>query len=196
MAVVREQVSQITEDELLRRSIDQNVEVVNGEFVVMAPVGLRHVRLDFHAAKLLDRFVEDHKLGYIFPDSLIYVLLKNEEGGIEVSRVPDISFVRRGRIPKGFDQTRPFPGAPDLAIEIVSPSEEPDDTLDKIRDYLAYGSEQVWVMYPRQQEIHQHRRDDPKTIRVYTGNDVIDAESLLPGFSIPVSAFFDLPEIE
>ena len=187
----------ITEDELLRLGADDKAfEVINGELVEMAPVGFRHVWLDFHVARLLHTFVESKQLGYILPDNLIYVLERDEQGGLRTTRVPDVSFIRRGRIPKDFDRSRPFPGAPDLAIEIVSPTEKPEDTLGKVRDYLRFGSEQVWVIYPEQGEIHQYHRDDTKIIHVYTGDDVIDTASLFPGLELKARALYELPPLE
>ena len=187
----------ITEDDLIRLdSQGKFYEVVNGELVQMSPVGYEHSELVFSGAKLLDTFVRTHKLGYIHPDNLIYVLARNEEGGVQVVRVPDISFIRRGRFPKNFDRKRGFPGAPDLAIEIVSPSESESKTLAKVRDYLRYGSEQVWVLFPDPKEVYQYRRDDPKNIRIYTGDDVIEAENLFPGLNLKTSDLFILPELE
>ena len=187
----------ITDDELLRLSADDKAfEVVNGELVEMAPVGFRHAWLDFHIARLLHAFVEANQLGYVLPDNLIYVLERDEQGEMRTTRVPDVSFIRRGRIPKDFNPPRPFPGAPDLAIEIVSPSENMEIILAKVRDYLRFGSEQVWVIYPEPEEIHQYHRDDPKTIRVYTGDDVIDAESLFPALELKARALYEFPPLE
>lgn len=187
----------ITEDDLLRLGAeDKAFEVVNGELVEMSPVGYQHVALVFHIAKILDRFASENRLGHVLPDSLIYVLQRGSRGKVRVSRVPDVSFIRRGRIPKDFDVTRPFPGAPDLAVEITSPTEKPEDTLGKVRDYLRFGSEQVWVVYPKQEEVHQYRRDESKTVRVYTGDDVIDAASLFPGLELKARALYELPPLE
>lgn len=57
-------------------------------------------------------------------------------------------------------------------------------TLDKVRDYLDKGSEQVWVLFSDYDEVYQYRRDDRKTIRVYSGDDVIDAEMLFSGLEL------------
>ncbi len=189
--------SVITEDDLIRLdSQGKFYEVANGELVSMSPVGYEHSELTFHVAKLLDTIVRDRKLGYVHPDNLIYVLARNEAEGLEVARIPDVSFIRRGRFPKDFDRKRPFPGAPDLAIEIISPSETETVTLAKVRDYLRCGSEEVWVLFPDAKEVYQYRSSDPKTIRIYTGDDVIDTQSLFPGLTLKTSALFVLPELE
>ncbi|MBK8033910.1 MAG: Uma2 family endonuclease [Chloroflexi bacterium] len=189
--------SVITEDELIRLDSEGKFfEVANGELVPMSPVGYEHSELTFHVAKLLDSIVRDRKLGYVHPDNLIYVLARNEAEGLEIARIPDVSFIRRGRFPKDFDRKRPFPGAPNLAVEVISPSETETVTLAKVRDYLRYGSEEVWVLFPDAQEVYQYRSSDPKTIHVYTGDDVIDTTALFPGLMLKTSDLFVLPELE
>lgn len=189
--------SVITEDELIRLDSEGKFfEVANGELVPMSPVGYEHSELTFHVAKLLDSIVRDRKLGYVHPDNLIYVLARNEAEGLEIARIPDVSFIRRGRSPKDFDRKRPFPGAPNLAVEVISPSETETVTLAKVRDYLRYGSEEVWVLFPDAQEVYQYRSSDPKTIHVYTGDDVIDTTALFPGLMLKTSDLFVLPELE
>src|SRR5438105_13544496 len=126
----------ITEADLLRLGAhDQWVEVVNGELVATSPSGVLHVIIAGNVYRVLYAFVTEHKLGYVCMDSLIFVLLRNPEGKIIKSRIPDTSFVRKGRLPKDFDLSRPFPGAPDLAIEVMSPDDSAEDLLAKIRDY-------------------------------------------------------------
>jgi Uma2 family endonuclease len=99
-------------------------------------------------------------------------------------------------IPKGWNIERPFPGAPTLAIEIVSPDDDAEDLLKRTRDYLRAGSEQVWIAYPSEREVHQHRRG-ADTVRVYSQDtDVIDVEGLLPGLMLTLSEIFALPDLE
>ena len=110
--------------------------------------------------------------------------------------MPDVSFVRKGLLPKGWNIERPFPGAPTLAVEVVSPDDDAEDLLKRVRDYLRAGSEQVWIAYPSEREVHQHRRG-ADVVRVYTqGDDVIDTADLFPGLTLTVSAVFALPELK
>jgi len=182
----------ITDSSLLRLSASAFVEVVNGEIVTMSPTGFLHNIVTGNVYDILRTHVKQHRLGYVAGDGLIYVLRRDADS-IRTARVPDVSFVRRNSIP-AFDFDKPFPGAPSLAVEVVSPSESEEETLAKIRDYLAYGTEEAWVIYPNQGEVHVYRRDTPKTIRVYTADDVLESEALLPGLSAHVSEFFTLPE--
>jgi Uma2 family endonuclease len=182
----------ITEDDLLRLNADEFVEIVDGEIVKMTPNGFMHIIVSANVYDILRAYVKKHGLGYVAHDGLIYILEKKGKKVI-VSHVPDVSFIRKGKIPE-FDYSKPFPGAPDLAVEVISPSEGEDITLDKIRDYFKYGTEQVWVIYPNQKEVHVYLRDDLKIIRVYNEDDMLEAESLFPGLKIAVRDFFELPE--
>jgi Uma2 family endonuclease len=186
----------LTEADLLKLGAQGlRFEVIDGEVVEMSPVGVRHAMVAGNAYDVLKPHVTANKLGYIFMDGLIYVLHVDPVTGIRKARIPDTSFVRKGRLPKDFDLSRPFPGAPDLAIEVVSPEETADELLAKIRDYFAYGTEQVWVLYPNQIELHQHIQGE-KGSHVYTEGDTIDGGSLLPGLTIAVKDLFTIPEEE
>lgn len=189
--------TRLTVDDLLRMGAnDERVEIVDGELVFMSPVGFLHARIVAQVFRLLDEFVTAQKLGYVLPDGLIFILEESSDGDICKSRIPDVSFIRKGRIPQDFDVHLPFPGAPDLAVEVISPGESEANLLSKIRDYLATGTEQVWALYPDERELHQYLRDDPKTICVYFGDDGIVVPTLFPGLSIAPADIFSLPELD
>jgi Uma2 family endonuclease len=186
----------ITEDDLLRLGAqDKWIEVVNGEIVEMNPVGIQHVVIADNVSEILRKPVKEKNLGYVFSDSLIYVLERSPNGRIKRSRIPDVSFVRRSNFPKKYDVKRPFPGAPDLAVEVVSPDESAETVLDKVRDYLKYGSEQVWVLYPDQHELHQYVQGED-AVRTYRAADTLEAPTLFPGLKILVGDLFILPDFE
>ena len=192
---IQPEVKLITEAELMALGSDARVEVVEGEIVEMAPVGLRHQFVGGNFFRPLDQYVRENNLGFVFYDGLIYLLDQNEKH-LRGARVPDVSFIRKGMIPKGWNIDRPFPGAPTLAIEVVSPDDDAEDLLKRTRDYLRAGSEQVWIAYPSEREVHQHRRG-ADTVRVYTqDSDVIDVEGLLPGLTLTLGTIFALPELE
>lgn len=181
----------ITIDDLLRLGAeDQWVEIVDGEVIPMSPTGFQHNFVTKRTFRVLDDFVEARDLGYIGGDGLIFVLHVDEEG-VRHTRIPDVFFIRKERLPD-FDFTKPFPGAPDLAIEVVSPSEDEETILDKLESYFTYGSEQVWVLYPAHKAVYQYF--DLKTVKIYRDDDVLTAESLFPGLEIQVSDFFTAPQ--
>jgi len=184
----------ITEEDLLRFGAeDQPVEVAQGEIVRVTEAGVRHSMIAGNAYRLLFAFVSVNRLGFVFTDGLIYVLKRNSDGSIQKSCIPDASFVRRERMPVDFDLTRPFPGAPDIAIEVVSPTETATDTAAKIHDYLEAGAAQVWVLYPDQQEAQQHVQGSD-SIRVYRNDTGIDVGAILPGLKMTPAEIFALPD--
>jgi Uma2 family endonuclease len=184
------------DDDLLHLgSMDQWVEVINGEIIHMSPVGIQHVIIAANAYEILKPFVTTHKLGYVFTDSLIYVLERSPQGKVVLTRIPDASFVRRGRLTKDFDLKKPFPGAPDLAIEVVSPQETADTILEKVRDYLEHGSEQVWVLYSDHKEWHQYINGED-IVHIYRAGDTFEAPTLFPGLTIVIADLFTLPNFD
>jgi Uma2 family endonuclease len=186
----------ITEADLLRLSAqDKLVEVVNGELVVMTPVGFLHHWIGGRLHRILDRFVEENKLGHILMDGLIYVLERSSHGKVLRSRVPDISFIRAGRIPRDFDLSKPFPGAPDLAIEVISSDETAESILEKVHDYLKFGSEQVWLLYPDQKEVYQYIKGED-IVHIYRVGDAFEAPALFPGLKIVIAELFTLPNFD
>jgi Uma2 family endonuclease len=192
--VVQEDVKLITEAELMALGSDARVEVVDGEIVEMAPVGMLHQFVGGNIHDPLKAFVKEHDLGYVFYDGLIYLLDQNTTH-LRGARVPDISFIRKGMIPKGWNIERPFPGAPTLAVEIVSPDDDAEDLLKRTRDYLRAGSDQVWIAYPSEREVHQHRQG-ADVVRMYARDeDVIDVEGLFPGLTLTLSEIFALPDL-
>lgn len=185
----------ITEADLLRLGAqDLWYEVTNGELVAMHPVGVRHADITANVYDTLKPFARDQKLGTVRMDGLIFVLHEDREQGIRTTRIPDVSFVRKGRLPKGFDRSRPFPGAPNLAVEVVSPDEGADELLAKIRDYFAYGTQEVWVLYPVEKDLHQYIRGE-KSSHIFTQDDTFSSV-LFPGLAIQVGSLFVLPDDE
>ena len=95
-------------------------------------------------------------------------------------RKPDVSFIIRDRLPaeqldEGF-LTLP----PDLAVEVVSPSDLAYEVEEKVEEYLGVGVRLVWVVYPTTRTIHIHRRDG--STAVVRSPDELNGEDLLPGF--------------
>ncbi|MCE7948570.1 MAG: Uma2 family endonuclease [Chloroflexi bacterium CFX4] len=187
--------SKLSEQAMLRLAAEgQSFEVVDGVPVPMSPVGFRHVWIAANVYRLLYAYATQHQLGYVCTDSLIYVL-HTDSDGVRLSRVPDASFIRKGRLPKGFDLARPFPGAPDLAIEVMSPEDTAAELLRRIRDYHTHGTAQVWVIYPEQRELHQYIKGE-KNARLYTEADNLDAAPLLEGLHIALTDVFQLPDVD
>jgi Uma2 family endonuclease len=106
----------------------------------------------------------------------------------DIVRGPDVYFVRAERIPEDGVPEAFWELAPDLAIEVVSPSESAEDVREKVRDYLVAGTALVWVAYPRTREVVAHTPDD--LARTFRSDDLLTAPDVLPGFSCVVKELF------
>lgn len=103
-------------------------------------------------------------------------------------RSPDVSFVRRERLPDGIAPSGFFDGAPDLAIEIISESEDRSDAARKIVEYFESGAQQVWTVQPLTQSVTVYKSLD--NVRTYEAHEELTGGDLLPGFSCKVADVF------
>lgn len=159
-------------------------ELVRGELVEMPGAGGIHAVIARLLFRLLDAFVIERQLGEVFQDGLGYVILRDPD----IVRVPDVSFVSPARIPPGGTPLAYWPMAPDVAIEIVSPSDRAEDVHAKVLEYLKGGTRLVWVFWPGTQTVTVHAEDG--TIRELGPADELDGGDVLPGFRVRVAMLF------
>jgi Uma2 family endonuclease len=171
---------------------DRWFEVVDGEIIEMSPTGFTHNYVAANLYDILRTFTKQQNLGYVGADGLLFVLHNDPESGIRHMRVPDVFFIQRGTAPD-FQFDKPFPGAPTLAVEIVSTSEDAETLQNKIHSYFLYGTQEVWTIYPQIKVLHRYQ--DFKTITVLTAEDKLKAEELFPGLEIPVLDLFAKPDL-
>lgn len=105
-------------------------------------------------------------------------------------RCPDVSFMRKERLPGGEAPNTFGDAAPDLAIEIISPSEDEADMARKVGEYFASGAEQVWHVFPETQTVAVYT--SPDVSRAYRSEDTLTGGTLLPDFACPVADLFIL----
>jgi Uma2 family endonuclease len=101
------------------------------------------------------------------------------------SLAPDVSVVRKIRVIEGED--RIISGAPEVAVEVVSPTDTATHIKAKVAAYLSGGSQTVWVAYPQMKVVDVH---SAAVLHEVKGEQPIE-DDLLPGFSVPVSRFFE-----
>ena len=157
-------------------------ELINGEVCELTPPGSEHGAISSNILEILGVFVRKHKLGRMFSECG-YVITRDPDS----VRAPDVSFVaaHRQESPpsKKFSET-----LPDLAVEVVSPSDTYSDVIEKARMYLAAGVKEVWIVDPSGKTVEIFRTlHESRILRV---NDNIETP-LLPGLSVPVSEFFE-----
>jgi Uma2 family endonuclease len=171
-----------TAAQLLKASGLGRCELVRGELIMMSPAGLEHGSIIVNITVSLAAFVKEHRLGRVFSADTGFCIASNPD----TVRAPDVAFVRAerlvGGIPRGF-----FPGPPELAVEVVSPSDRASEVLAKVQDWLEAGCLVVWVVDP-----------EARRVSVYQGREVVvlkEAEAVaggnvLPGLSLPISEVF------
>lgn len=197
--------SRLTVDDLLRLGPDVWAEVIDGRLVIgwpegeqpMGPVGFVHGLIAGNVYDAIKPHVMAHRLGYVQNDGVIYVLESDPAGGVRTALVPDVSFVRKEHVSPDLDLTRPFPGAPDLAVEIISPHDAAAAIQAKVERYLDAGTAQVWVLYPERGQVYVYARAEGKTtVALFEGADRLPSEALFPGLEIAAESLFALPDLE
>ena len=146
---------------------------------------LRHDEVRKKLEQILDTVVARQRLGAVF-GHVGFVLARDPD----TVRGPDLSFVTRARL-AGVEQSHFFEGAPDLAVEILSPSNRPHQMQAKVEDYLAAGCRLVWVVDPLRRTVTTYRA--LLAPQVFLVDDELDGGDVLPGLRIEVGSIFETP---
>lgn len=174
----------LTAEQLLLVPGDQRCELVKGELISMAPAGFDHGAIISNLQFLLVQHVKKHRLGVVLGAETGFLLARNPD----TVRAADIAFVTAVRVPAGPRPEGYFPGAPDLAVEVVSPRDTLADVEDKVDDYLKAGSSLVWVINPRRRTVTVHRPNQPPTL--LRDMDTLADDTIIAGFACAVSEIF------
>jgi Uma2 family endonuclease len=173
----------VTADQLLKMGDIGRCELIYGELVMMSPAGMEHGFIASRICRYLAEFVEANGLGMVFAAETGFKV----ETHPDLVRAPDVSFVRNDRLPaklrKGF-----FSGAPDLAVEVVSPDDSKREVANKVNMWLAHGTVSVWVADPDSMTLAVHRTGE-KPVRLAVGARLRN-EPALPGFALSLAKIF------
>ncbi len=163
-------------------------EVVDGEFRAIEPLLAYDSLLASQLAFRLGNFVRPSRLGLVALETL-FVL---RESPLLLRRL-DIALVLRKKLKEHrILRTSAWDVVPDLAVEIVSPTNFADEIDTKLVDYFAAGVTQVWVIYPETRRLYVH--ESLQTARGYSEGDLVDAAPVLPGFTFRLAELFDAIE--
>jgi Uma2 family endonuclease len=164
---------------------DHRMELVNGEIVVMSPSGYESDEVASEMGRQLGNWVRPRKLGRVTGSSAGFVLPNSD------TRAPDVSFVfaeRLRRSPRSFAEL-----APDLMVEVKSPTDSLTKLRNKIDDFLKVGTSVGILINPEQEWVEIRRSDrDPITLK---NGDVITVPDLLPGWEVNVEELWS-PEFD
>ena len=172
-------------EELLQMPDDGfRYELIEGELRRMSPAGDEHGRVGMELAIPLGFHIKKNSLGKLYLAETGF-LIKSKPDTV---RAPNIAFVRMERIRKEPKVKSYRHGAPDLAVEVVSPGDTVNEVDQKVTEWLEAGASMVWVINPK-----------PKTITVYrsltdiitlTEKHTLEGGEVVPGFQIPVAEIF------
>lgn len=178
-------------DELLRLPHDGwQYELVEGRLVRMPPAGPWHGGYSSRLDRALGSYVDDHDLGIVTVGEPGFDL--SQPGQPDTVLAPDIAYVRKDRVPvegspagSGFWRL-----APDLAVEVVSPSQYHPEMAQKARAWLDAGVRLVWMVWPAAKQVEVWVAGQDAPIAILGVGDTLDGRDVVPGFSYPVASLF------
>lgn len=167
-----EEFDRLVEPDAVRYELDE------GELITMTRPGVVHGRIERRLIVAIQAYLDTHPIGEVFGPDILFVL------GPATKRAPDVSIVLRESGP-----VQEIQGAPDVAIEILSPSNQSRTMRRKIGQYFSAGCRLAWVVDPESQTVEVWESPGNCT-RVLTLKDSLEATGLLPDFTLPVARLF------
>ncbi len=175
----------LTAEDLMRlHSKGVRGELVRGVLNETIASGVEHGEIVMQLGLLLGNFVVPRRLGRLIGSDAGVLL----ERSPDTVREPDIAFISAERLPLRQRVTGYAEVAPDLVVEIMSPTDSADALQDKARMWLTHGVKLVWVIHPDQRRVDVHRLEQP--VERLNEHDQLDGLEALPGFHCPVASIF------
>lgn len=175
----------LTEDDLLRMPrASGRFELIEGELHAMSPTNSDHGATVLNLTGPLWLYVKRLKLGVVFGAETGFTIRKNPDTVL----APDLAFITQARVPAGGLPHKYFPGAPDLAVEVLSPSDTVLEVDEKVSSYLAAGTRLVWIVNSKARTVTVHERD--QAARMLTDAQTLGGDPVIPGFTILVREIF------
>jgi Uma2 family endonuclease len=161
-------------------------EVVRGQVVELEPMGAYQIRIAFVLANQIENFAKSGNFGRAVTEMLFVLDVETT-----LRRRPDVAFVSFERWPRDrrIPETEAWDVVPNLAVEVVSPTNDFDEVLQKVSEYFEAGVELVWVVIPSRKQVYVYRSETD--LRVLTLSDHLDGENVLSGFSFSVAELLE-----
>lgn len=168
---------------------DDSYEIVNGQRIEGAPMSAYSGKIASRLVRKLGSVADDQQLGEVVGEVLFRFPLPQDSGR---NRKPDVAFVSSQRWPP--DRPQPIGDnawdvVPDLAVEVISPTDPFEDVMDKVIEYFQAGVRLVWVVLPKHRRVLVY--DAADRLRQLTISDALDGGDVLPGFRLPLDRLFD-----
>jgi Uma2 family endonuclease len=175
----------VTAEQLLQMPHDGcRYELVEGELRMMSPCGWRHGKVGGRLLQHIARYLAENPCGEAFLAETGFLLSRDPD----TVRAPDIAFIHKDRLSGELPEEAFWPGAPDLAVEVVSPGDTYREVDEKAKKWIAAGAKLVWVVNPLQQTVNVYRPDG--LIGTLGVKDELTGEVVLPGFRCRVGEIF------
>lgn len=177
--------STVTERPIEQAPLESLYEVVDGIRVEKPPMAADAVWIASVLVRVLGGFAHANRLGRCVAEMLF------ELGEGRPRRRPDVSFVSYARWPRERKVTsdEAWGVVPDLAVEVVSPTNSAREVQRRVREYFEAGVRRVWVVYPDERLVYVFR--SARENRMLGDGDELDGEDVLPGFRMPVGELFE-----
>ena len=159
-------------------------ELVKGVLQKMPPAGFEHGSRAMGIGWRLAQYVSENRLGYVLAAETGFVISRNPD----TVRAPDAAFVRQSALDRRGIPRSYWEGAPDLAVEVISPGDTYTEVAEKVDEWLNAGSAMVWVIDPRRETIGLYRSVEDFTI--LSGDDILDGGDVVEGFQCRVGDIF------
>jgi Uma2 family endonuclease len=173
----------VTSEQLLQTPGLEHCELLRGELVIMSPAGFEHGLIAHRVSLLLGEFLRGKSLDVVVVAEAGFQIARNPD----TVRAPDVAFVGAERV-RGGNTSGFFEGAPDLAVEVLSPHDRAGEVFAKVKDWIAAGCKAVWVVDPQTQTVTVYRGGGEASI--LNATDALTGGDLLPGFSVAVAEIF------
>jgi Uma2 family endonuclease len=175
----------MTADDLLRMSRGKvRYELIEGVLRVMEPAGAKHGIIAVRFTWRLAQHVEQQGLGEVFAAETGFLLARDPD----TVRAPDIAFVRRERLEEVGEIEGYWPGAPDLAVEVISPGDTCAEVEAEAIMWLEAGTSMVLALNPRNRTVTVYRSFT--AITILSEDDILDIGDIVDGFSVAVRELF------
>ena len=175
----------MTVNDLLNATADgYRYELIRGELVKRMSAGFEHGVYSGNLAGSLWAYSTERNLGKVLIAEPTFLLATDPDH----ARIPDVAFVSAERLHLIEDRARAFPAAPDLAVEVISPTDRLTQVREKVADWLAHGVRMVIVVNPRNRAVEVHRPQ--RAMVTLTEADTIDGGDVVPGWRMRVADVF------
>jgi Uma2 family endonuclease len=167
----------------------EHFEIIDGKRIGLPPMGIFATLIATRLVYFLVAHTRAHELGQVVCEGLFHLPLPADR-----NRRPDVAFVSFDRWAKGRlvpESDNAWDVLPNLAVEVVSPTDLAEEVNEKVAEYLRAGVTLVWVIYPRARQVQVY--ESLSSVRGLARSDELDGGTVLPGFRLPLTELFVEP---